>query len=784
MNINFPGKEQVPAQSDAFYAHTDPSTLDRSRWEPLFSKLHFPFDDDFKLLPNRRFSKGHLNKVAALCSEFAKSMFASTDINSELAGQWGEIAGLWHDLGKFAPEWQQYLASKADPHSAEIKGTIDHSTAGARHAVSRASILGHILAYPISGHHSGLLDAASNGACLADRLRKDLPDFSSAPPELLNLSVPSLPDFLRDRDEFALGFFTRMLFSCLVDADFLATESFMNPDQFSLRNQSPQSALSRICELVDARIKAFPVPDSDDSVNLQRHTVVENCRAAATKPQGLFTLTVPTGGGKTLSSLAFALRHALKNGQRRVIYVAPFTSIIEQNAEVIRKIVAPLATDSFEPLIEHHTALDPDIENSRTRLASENWDAPIIITTAVQFYESLFAVKTSRARKVHNIANSVIILDEAQNLPVDFLAPTLRTLQELSDHYNTTVVLCTATQPAISHNPVDFPIGLKDCREIIQDTGSLFTALRRVEVDNLGDLADADLAVRLASHNQTLCIVNRRAHAQKIFRLLGGAEGNFHLSALMCPEHRSRTLAEIRSRLDADLPTRVVSTQLIEAGVDVDFPIVYRALSGLDSIAQAAGRCNRHGKRLNLGKTFVFRPEDQTAEAFVRETAQITQQLLDLHPDLLGEKAIRHYFDLYYYRQKSRWDSRQILQDFRIDNNLALPFRFQFAEAAEKFRLIDDWQIPILVPYDAKARELIEKLRNPAIPLQRSLLRALQRYTIQIPPRTRDENIHSLESLRSGEFFALISMDLHYSQSFGLLFDTSHSSSQLLICES
>jgi CRISPR-associated endonuclease/helicase Cas3 len=466
-----------------------------------------------------------------------------------------------------------------------------------------------------------------------------------------------------------------------------------------------------------------------------------------------------------------------------VIYVVPFTSIIEQNAEVIREILAPLESSTFTPLIEHHSSLSPEKESAQARLASENWDAPIIITTAVQFYESLFAAKTSRCRKLHNIANSVVILDEAQSLPVDFLSPCLRVLQELTDHYHTTAVLCTATQPAVNHDATEFPIGLKNCREIIANTSALFAALERVKVEALGDVSDSTLAQRLADNPQVLCVVNRRKHAQQIFQQLGEEAGNYHLSALMCPEHRSRILTEVRTRLRDGLLVRVISTQLIEAGVDVDFPVVYRALAGLDSIAQAAGRCNRNGKLSTPGQTYVFRPEDQRAETYFRETAQVAHQLIDLHPDLLGREAIRHYFDLYYYQQKSRWDSKDILGHFRIDGrNQAFPFDFSYSSVAEKFRLIDDWQVSVIIPYDDRARSLIAELRSPSIPLHRKLLRALQRYTVQIPPRLRDDNIRSFEALRDGQFHALVSTDLNYSEHFGLTFDEGHCNSQKLIC--
>lgn len=782
------------SKSVKIYAHSKTlrdgiTPAPREQWEPLFTSFHAAAGSgcgqaDCSECAELHPDHGHLNKVAWWAAKFAAEMFPAGP-NRESARQWGFLAGLWHDLGKFSPEWQTYLTSKTDPNTTPPTGKLDHSTAGAQHSVKAHPVLGHVIGYPIAGHHSGLLDGTSNGSCQAARLQKaDIPDFSNAPPEVTAVPVPSLPPFLKE-DSFSLSFFIRLVFSSLVDADFLATEAFMGPERTDDRNRAPANVLTSLADLIDARIDAFPPPASEDIVNRQRRNVVEDCRQAAHLAPGIFSLTVPTGGGKTLSSLSFALRHAIASGQRRVIYVAPFTSIIEQNAEVIRDIIAPLVTEDFEPLIEHHSSLSPEKESVRSRLATENWDAPIIITTAVQFYESLFAAKTSRTRKLHNIANSVVILDEAQSLPVDFLRPCLRVLQELSDHYHTTTVLCTATQPAIHYDAKEFPIGLKDCREIIQDTDSLFAALKRVEVNSLGDLPDADLVERVASLPQVLCIVNRRKHAQKLFQSLGEADGNYHLSALMCPQHRSEILAEVRTRLTDGLPARVISTQLIEAGVDVDFPVVFRALAGLDSIAQAAGRCNRNGKLPTSGTTYIFRPEDQRGEAYFRETAQVAHQLIDLHPDLLGQEAIRHYFDLYYYQQSKRWDSKGILDDFRLDRNSPkLPFHFQFSEVAQKFRLIEDWQVPIIIPFDDKARELLDQLRNPAIPLHRQLFRALQRYTVQIPPRLRDENLGSIETLRDGDFHALVSVDLHYSQHFGLTFEKDHSSSQSLIVSS
>jgi CRISPR-associated endonuclease/helicase Cas3 len=715
-------------------------------------------------------------------------MFPEGSDDSKITQQWGFLAGLWHDLGKFAPEWQKYIKTKSDPHTADATARVDHSTAGAQFSIKAHPLFGHLLAYGIAAHHCGLLDVQTNAnSCQEMRLQKqDVAKTNKAPEVITKKSVPEFPPFLMqimraDRNAFSAAFYTRLLFSCLVDADFLATEAFMNPEGTRARNATPNDALTQIEHLLSARINAFGTPKAHDIVNQQRAKVVYDCENAANKEPGLFTLTVPTGGGKTLSSLNFSLKHALKHGQQRIIYVVPFTSIIEQNAEVIRKIVAPLQTESFTPLIEHHASLSPDKETEQSRLATENWDAPIIITTAVQFFESLFAAKTSRNRKLHNIANAVVILDEAQSLPVNYLAPCLRSLQELADHYNTTAVLCTATQPAINYNETEFDIGLKGCREIIQDPRSLFDALKRVELSDIGEQSDAQLSQRILKSEQALCIVNRRKHAQTLFQLLPEDADRYHLSALMCPEHRSQILATIRQRLDNKQPVRVISTQLIEAGVDVDFPAVYRALAGLDSIAQAAGRCNRNGKQSQLGQTYIFRPEDQKAENYFRETAQVAAQVIDLHEDLLSQKAIHHYFDLYYYRQKPRWDEKEILSNFAFDHRLKnCPFRFNFKTAADNFKLIENWQITVLIPFDEKARTLIEQLRNESIPLHRQLLRSLQRYTVQITPKLFNQNSTAFESLRDGEFHALISPELNYSNEFGLILDEAHATNQFL----
>ena len=782
------------------YGHSHPDHPDdSSKWEPLFAEgcgnLRGDSCDACAVLdPNH----GHINKVAYLAGKFAAEMFPAGSNTSVTAAQWGQLAGWWHDLGKFAPEWQEYLKRKVDPHQDDVSGKVDHSTAGAQFAVkAQCRPLGHLLAFGIAGHHSGLLDAESNYTCQKSRLQKtDRPkiEIEALPEAIRKLEIPkpsaSAFPFLFEalkrhssKDAFSVSLFSRMLFSCLVDADFIATEAFMAPKH---RNQVPEQALVAIHSLVQQKIGTFGIPQPNDIVNQQRAQVVKDCQRAAPLEPGLFTLTVPTGGGKTLSSLSFALKHALSHAQRRIIYVVPFTSIIEQNAEVIREIVKPLETDSFTPLIEHHSSFDPKKETEQSRLAAENWDAPIIITTAVQFYESLFAARTSRSRKLHNIANSVVILDEAQTFPVDLLQPCLNVLQELAENYHSTIVLCTATQPAISYDSSYFEIGLRGSREIIRDTSSLFDALKRVEVQTVGDLPDADLCKQLESHSQALCIVNRRKHAQELFQKLSASEENFHLSAQMCPEHRSHNLHIVHKRLADRLPIRLISTQLIEAGVDVDFPIVYRALAGLDSIAQAAGRCNRNGKLSELGQTYVFKPEDQKAEAYFHDTAQVAAQVCELHKDLLSEEAIRRYFDLYYYEQKPCWDKHGILDPANLrfqPDKPKLPFAFQYKTIAEKFRMIDnDWQVPVIIPYDERARKLISDLGNESIPLHRTLLRSLQRYTVQISHKVLQEHHTAFEALRDDQFHALICIKTHYSDDFGLILDETYTANQNLVC--
>lgn len=761
-----------------FYAHSLEGHP-QENWEPLFTSFGEIDLNDPSIACTSRYASpcphcenlepkhGHLNKVALLAAKFSASMLPCSS-DQEVVKQWGYLAGLWHDLGKFSLQFQNYL-------SGVLNEKVDHTTAGAKLAISKHS-LGHCIATAIAGHHAGLLDARSEHACLRKRLNKEIPATDDAPFELTDYSFPVPPTFLTPPEKFTLSFFQRMLFSCLVDADFLATEAFMNAQQRDQRPEGKKNIFKRALQLLEEKVASFGVPKS--AVNLARADVYDDCLKAAEMESGLFSLTVPTGGGKTLSSLAFALKHAIKHGHKRIIYVIPFTSIIEQNAGVFSELLAELGDDI---VLEHHSNLSPEKETQRNRLAAENWDASIVVTTAVQFYESLFAAKTSRCRKLHNIANSVVILDEAQALPVQYLNPCLRVLEQLSKNYHTTVVLCTVTQPAINKTE-QFDIGLANVTEIISNTTSLFASLKRVNVSYRGTLDDQTIVEEIAKERQALCIVNTRKHAQTLYQLLPKSEENYHLSALMCPEHRLHILDTVRQRLDQDLPTRLISTQLIEAGVDIDFPTVYRSMAGLDSISQAAGRCNRNGKS-DTGQVHVFHSEHISSEIYFQETANVGHEILDLYKDdPLCTTAVNAYFDKYYYQQKSKWDSQDILSDFLIVQDRNLPLLFNYKSAADKFKLIENNQIPIVIPWDDHAKQLCEQLRNESIPLHRKLLRSLQRYTVQIYDNQFRKNHHQFEALRDGEFHILICPETHYSNDFGLnLSDESANSNTLVL---
>ena len=529
----------------------------------------------------------HLKNTAKLATDFASEFGAS---------EWGYLCGLWHDLGKYSQPFQKMIkvATGIDEDNSDYKSKVNHSTAGALWAIEKFGPLGRIFSYPIAGHHAGLADWTADetgNAALSVRLKEtqllELVKQANIPPEISEISLPKgKPPKGADP-----AFWVRMLFSCLVDADFLDTELFFEKDKLLLRGHYPniKELLHVFLNYMDAKTKQA----TDTRVNQLRNVILERCIEKAQDKPGIYTLSVPTGGGKTLSSMAFALHHATIHDKRRIVYIIPYISIIEQTADQFRKIFG-------DAVIEHHANLESDEENETTtkrRLACENWDAPIIVTTAVQFFESLFASRTSKCRKLHNLANAVVVLDEVQLLPPEFLNPILHVLEELRKHYGVTILLSTATQPAFMPQPAFAFKGLPDTQEIMTAPDQLHKDFKRVCVELLKPLDETveweELSNQLQAYSSVLCIVNRRDDCRKLWQLM--PEGTFHLSALMCGAHRSDIIAEIKKRLQDGLPTRVISTQLVEAGVDLDFPVVFRALCGLDSVAQAAGRCNREG---------------------------------------------------------------------------------------------------------------------------------------------------------------------------------------------
>lgn len=696
----------------------------------------------------------HLENVAARAAEFAAPFGANT---------WAFLAGLWHDLGKYSNEFQKYLESQSEACAESLPGRVDHSSAGAQYSVEKFPISGHILGYSIAGHHSGLLDGRAIDACQEHRLRKEIPLWKHGLTELPSVEIPILPTFLGDalaaHDAFSVAFFVRMVFSCLVDADFLDTEQHFNPHTTAQRQHGP-TITDLIdpfyCKLLEVESRAQTTP-----LGKLRRQIRQDCEQAAEMPPGFFSLTVPTGGGKTLSSLAFALNHSRRFQLRRVLYVLPFTTIIEQNAAVFRRF---LGNDA---VLEHHSNLDPNVETQAARLAAENWDSPLIVTTSVQFYESIFASRPAACRKLHRLARSVIILDEAQTLPVEYLAPCLQALKELVNNYGCTVVLCTATQPEIRHSK-DFDIGLDNIREIIPEPQKLYQQLKRVEVTDLGVQTDAKLSERLLKEEKILCIVNTTTHARRLYESLGPAKGHFHLSARMCPAHRRLRLWQIRRALAAGTICRVVSTQVMEAGVDIDFPIVYRAMAGLDSITQAAGRCNRNNALGRPGQLFLFTSEHVSANRYFADTANMASQVLNLYPDPLSLDANEQYFRLYYWDQKLRWDLHHIMDNFHLEQNRAFPFNFSFSKTAQDFHLIDDASGgTVLIPWNQRSTTLCEKLRAMPEPT-REILRLVQPFAVRVKQREWERHAQRDIHLIYDNLGILESPETHYSPQTGL----------------
>jgi CRISPR-associated endonuclease/helicase Cas3 len=693
---------------------------------------------------------------------------------------------LLHDLGKYTPEFRARLEG--------AKNRVDHSTAGAAIVLQLAQgddrFIAELIAYAIAGHHAGLPDKGGEAFSTLDERIKGFSEAVLDPvwKEEIKPDLSALwPHFdWRFDDEirfaFQMSFLGRMIFSCLVDADFKDTEKFYALTEGHEADRdwpALQSILPRLLEAFDKHMGKMR--NADTAVNLLRAEILDHVRSHAADAPGLFTLTVPTGGGKTLASLGFALDHARAHGHQRIIYAIPFTAIIDQTAAIFGNMLGA------DVVLEHHSAIEDDKYDPRNpaagkeklKLAMEDWAAPVIVTTNVQLFESLFAARTSRSRKLHNIAGSIVILDEAQTLPRPLLAPCVQTLDELARNFGCTIVLCTATQPALDARnfTAGHLAGLSLAgRELAPDPAVLSEQLERVSLVHGGDMDDAALVAALAETKQGLIIVNSRKHALALYRAAGKAEldGLIHLTTRQYAADRRKILEDVRRKLKTGGPCRVIATSLVEAGVDLDFPRVWRAEAGLDQIAQAAGRCNREGGRpLRESIVTIFRAPDNPPPPEIKGLSGDMGRMMSKHKKLLSPAAMEDFFGEVYWRVGSKGlDAKAILEDFRIGSGET---HFSYRTVAEKFRMIESGMVPVIISADDKARAAIKKLSTDKIP-SGAIARELQTYVVQVPPKARQRLIlcghvsFAEEKLRKDQFAVLTTASL-YDSKVGLVWE-------------
>lgn len=692
--------------------------------------------------PEGQSIEAHLKGTGELAETFAAEFGAAAN---------GKLCGLAHDIGKYSDEFQLRLRGGKK---------VDHATAG---AIECFKIKAAFEAVCVIGHHSGLpnvghkdADTTESQTFFGRKLRAEqggIPDYRKN----WNGHIALPQDYFRPSGRgFATAFYIRMLYSCLVDADYIDTETFMNGDA-GRGNYEPLSAL---CDKLTAYISKWNNPTRE--IDILRQKILNSCIEKASAPRGIFSLTVPTGGGKTVASMAFALNHAVANSMKRIIYVIPYTSIIEQNAKVFRDILGQENVVEHHSQVSHELSEDADELEYRSALATENWDAPVIVTTAVQFFESLYANRSSKCRKLHNIANSVIIFDEAQMIPSNNLRPCVAAIAELVRAYNATAVLCTATQPAIDEMLLEYS-KKESVVELCPDVDGMFEKFRRTSFEKEGRLTTDELVSRLESQQQVLCIVNTRKFAQEVYEALP-SEGRFHLSTLMCPVHRKQKLDEIRERLKSGKTCRVVSTSLIEAGVDVDFPRVFREMAGLDSILQAAGRCNREGKRsAESSIVTVFESENKVNKLIAVNRDAAEETVRDwTQPNTTS--TIERYFKAYRDFLRNDDKSGVMTASEKGISGCGLPFEW----IAKEFKLIDQNTFAVYIPI-GEGKELVSRLREGE--RSRGLYRRAGMYSVSVYQNQFDSLINAGAAEPFGEDAAFLTDCSLYSDEKGLSTD-------------
>jgi CRISPR-associated endonuclease/helicase Cas3 len=737
------------------YAHST-ATPDGSNWQPL---------------------RDHLKQTALRAKMFG-SKFG--------AGKAAAMAGWLHDLGKYSQAYQAYIAGRGP-------GGVDHSTAGAQQVMKlglkgRDKGMAELIAYAIAGHHAGLPDmtgADGEASGLADRLKKSIPPLDPIWQSEIEADLSGLfPAGIKpvpNKGGFQIAFLGRMIFSCLVDADFLDTEAFyaaVDGRQIDRTWPLLSDEIERMVACLDAHMAEKRRASVASPLNRLRGEIMSHVRQKAALPRGVFTLNVPTGGGKTLASLAFALDHARHWKMDRVVYAIPFTSIIEQTASIFREILGE------DVLLEHHSSIEQEtakeeesfrakLPDAKLRLAMENWQAPLIVTTNVQLFESLFANRASRCRKLHNLASAVIILDEAQTIPLHVLQPCVAALNELARNYGCTIILCTATQPALREPqfPGGFAIGRE--RELAPDPGMLHRELKRTTERLAGVMKDDELVAELSMVDQTLTIVNSRRHALTLYQAAksAGIDGLIHLTTRQTASDRRSILHDVRERLRNQQPCHVIATSLVEAGVDVDFPRVWRAEAGLDQLTQAAGRCNREGRRpVEDSVVTIFKPVEARPPAEIKGLIGDMLRILGEHRgDLFSPQTIEAYFrEVYWRKSEAGLDKYAAMKKFIIGSRTDFAYR----GVAERFRLIEGGMEPVIVAIDEEPQAILRALKGGMPPGLAA--RKLQNYIVQVPPRDRSkliENRHVRFVDNFGDQFAELRTANFYSRETGLIWE-------------